>query len=94
MSAFGYAYKNITTAATTTVKASPGTLGGISVNTSQSGASAVVYDNTAASGTKIGTFALTAAGMLADVPAGVAFTTGLTIVTSGSTAADITVFYL
>jgi hypothetical protein len=90
----GAKYTNITTAATTTVKSSSGMLLGIMVNTGQSGATITIYDNTAASGTKIGTFTATAqAGPL--VPAcGVAFGTGLTVVTAGGTPADVTIIYM
>jgi hypothetical protein len=81
-------YANIAAAATTVVKSGAGTLSAIVVNDPGSSVTATVYDNTAGSGTKIATIAL-AAGM--SLQYGVAFGTGLTVVTSG--ACDITVVY-
>lgn len=79
---------NITTATTTTVKSGRGTLAGIVVNTTAAG-TITIYDNTAASGTKIGT-------LKASVGEGTytyncRFGTGLTIVTAA--ASDITVIW-
>lgn len=77
---------NITSATTTTVKSGRGNLGRIVVNTTAAG-SITIYDNTAASGTKIGT-------LKASIAEGTytfecRFLVGLTIVTAG--ASDITV---
>jgi hypothetical protein len=80
--------KNITTATTTVVVSRPGTLKRICVNTTAAG-SITVYDNTAASGTKIGTLkASIAEGTYLQ---GIRFVTGLTVVTAA--ASDITVVY-
>ena len=80
---------NITTATTTTVKSGRGILRGIAVNTTAAG-TITVYDNTAASGTKIGTIAASVTpGLYLSLPA--VFTTGLTIVTGA--ASDLTVYF-
>lgn len=84
-----FLHKNITTATTTVVKSGTGVLHSITVNTTTAFA-ITVYDNTAASGTKIATIAASPAigsTFLYDV----SFNTGLTIVTAG--ASDITVSY-
>lgn len=89
MTETSYQYNNISTATTTTVKSGTGVLHAITINTTAV-AAITVYDNTAGSGTKIATIAVSP-------PIGstfrfdVAFATGLTIVTAG--ASDITVSY-
>lgn len=80
---------NITTATTTVVKTGPGVFVSIVINATTSG-TITIYDNTAASGTKIGTIAASALtgttfGFLCQ------FTTGLTVVTSA--ADNITVVW-
>lgn len=80
---------NITTTTTTTVKSSAGILRGIQVNTTAAG-TITVYDNTGASGTKLGTLVASVnPGMYFNIPT--RFLTGLTIVTGA--ASDITVWY-
>lgn len=79
---------NITTATTTTVKTRPGKLHSIVVNTTAAG-TITIYDNTAGSGTKIGT--LKASVVEGTYLFDCAFNTGLTIVTGA--ASDITVNY-
>lgn len=88
--AAGYTSANITTSTTTVVKSGAGGLHSITVNTLGTVASTVtIYDNTAGSGTKLGTInSLTLSGFF---QFDVAFATGLTIVTTG--APDITVAY-
>lgn len=90
--AAGFSFANITTATTTAVKSGAGVLHTISINALGTVASTTtVYDNTAGSGTKIATIN-TLAGQetyLYDV----AFSTGLTVVTTGTVAPDITVSY-
>lgn len=81
-------YQNITTGTTTTVKTGPGILRGMSVNTTAAG-TITVYDNTAASGTKIGTFKTSIAEGW--YPLNCRFSTGLTVVTAA--ASDITMFW-
>lgn len=87
-------FKNITTATTTVVKAGPGVLNTLTINKLVASATVTIYDNTAASGTVIGTITLPAT-LLAEGPVSaiynVAFETGLTVVTVG--AQDITVSY-
>lgn len=88
----GYSFTNITTATTTVVKSGAGVLHGITINTKGTVASTVtIYDNTAGSGTKIGIIdSLNLSGpFLFDA----IFATGLTIVTTGTAAPDITVTY-
>ncbi len=88
----GYSYSNISTNATTAVKASAGTLHSITINTKGASSNvATVYDNTAGSGTKIATLDTTLgqSTLVYDI----AFATGLTIVTATGTAADLTVAY-
>lgn len=90
----GYSFNNITTATTTTVKSGAGTLHSIITNTTAASATVTIYDNTAGSGTKIGTttnpISLLQMGPLTAIY-DVAFATGLTIVTTGTQ--DITVTY-
>lgn len=83
-----YNFQGITTNTTTTVKSDPGVLHSIVVNTTAAGA-ITIYDNTAASGTKIGTLksSIAEGTYYFDVN----FNTGLTIVTAASS--DITVTY-
>lgn len=81
-------YNNITTATTTTVKTGRGRLKRIVVNTTAAGA-VTIYDNTAGSGTKIGTMKASIAEGSYDFDC--LFITGLTIVTAG--ASDLTVIY-
>lgn len=101
---FRNTYRNLTGNATTTVKSSSGTLHGICINDNSTGGSIVVYDNTSATGAKIGTFQIgtPSGGLLSTAgtpvssflgPLGCEFTTGLTIVTSGSSSNNITIFY-
>ena len=84
---------NITSATTTTVKKGPGILLAIIVNKAVASSTYTIYDNTAASGTKIGTVT-NGASLTANqypIPYMCKFATGLTIVTSA--ADDITVVY-
>lgn len=87
-----WTYANIATATTTTVKSGAGVLHSVCVNTLGTVAStATIYDNTAGSGTKIGTINTLALGGCFAYD--VAFATGLTIVTTGTAAPDLTVSY-
>jgi hypothetical protein len=81
-------YNNIKTATTTTVKSGAGMLHKIVVNTTAAG-TIIIYDNTAGSGTTIGTLKASVGEntYTYDTP----FATGLTIVTAA--ASDITVTY-
>ena len=91
-SSSGYAYSNITGDVTTTVKASPGALHTITFNNPVATETVTIYDNTAASGTKIGTVTVPASPMPVTLTYDVNFGTGLTIVTAIATS-DITVSY-
>lgn len=86
-------YTNITTATTTTVKSGSGTLVRIVNNKKVANGVVTIYDNTAGSGTKIGT--ITQPASLLDSQQvyefQVGFATGLTIVTSA--AEDLTVVW-
>lgn len=88
----GFSFSNITTAATTTVKSGAGVLHTLTVNNLGTVASlTVVYDNTAGSGTKIASINTLASqtSYIYDV----SFATGLTVVTTGTVAPDVTVSY-
>lgn len=98
---YGHSYVNITTNTTTTVKTGAGVLRGITVNNpallTVANLTVTIYDNTAASGTKLGTFTVPF-GLTTALPFRLtyesAFTTGLTIVTAGPTVTgDLTVEY-
>lgn len=87
-----FTYNNINTATTTVVKSGTGTLKNISINSKGTVASLVtVYDNTAASGTTIAK--IDSLNLSGDFFFDVKFNTGLTIVTTGTVAPDITVIY-
>lgn len=87
-----YAYRNLTANATTVVKSGAGLLKGIFVNSLGTGtASITVYDNTAASGTKIAT--INAALLIGPFEYEATFTTGLTVVVASLLPPDITVIY-
>lgn len=90
-----YSYSNISTATTTTVKSGSGFFHALVINTPVASSVITIYDNTAGSGTKIGTITLPAV-LLQEGPNpaiyNVSFGTGLTIVTATG-ASDITVSY-
>lgn len=85
-------FSNIVTSTTTVVKASAGTLKRVVINSKGTVASlTTIYNNTSATGAKIGTIdSLNLSGVF---EYDVAFSTGLTIVTTGTVAPDITVVY-
>jgi hypothetical protein len=87
------AYTNITAAATTVVKAGSGQLFCINLNNMAAAATMTIFDNTAGSGTKIGTYTQGAAALVAPVSLyyDLKFNIGLTIVTTGTN--DITVSF-
>lgn len=89
-------FLNITLAAptTTVVKGSAGFLNKIIINKATALGVITIYDNTAASGTLIGTITMPATLLANQIVLNfdIAFTTGLTIVTS-TAAQDITVSY-
>lgn len=81
-------YLNMAAGATTTAKSGAGVLFAVIVNNPGTTQTLTLYDNTAASGTKIATIAL-AAGQ--NLLYGLNFGTGLTAVLSGT--ADVTIVY-
>lgn len=85
-------FSNITTSTTTVVKASAGVLKRVVINSKGTVASlTTIYNNTSASGAKIGTIdSLNLSGVF---EYDAAFDTGLTIVTTGTVAPDVTVVY-
>lgn len=86
--------RNITSATTTVVKSGRGTLIAIINNKITASSVVTIYDNTAASGTKIGTITSPSTLLQSQYNQNfyrVDFSIGLTIVTS--TADDITVIY-
>lgn len=88
-----FTYTNITTQTTTTIKSSAGLFHRLTINTPLASGVITIFDNTAGSGTKIGTITFPAT-LVSDGPItatyNVKFSTGLTIVTSGSNM-DITI---
>jgi len=96
-----YNYSNITTNTTTTVKSGAGMLHTITLNNpallTVANLTVAIYDNTAGSGTLIGTFTVPF-GLTSALPMQLwfdaKFSTGLTIVTSGPTVTgNLTVSY-
>lgn len=91
----GWNYKPITLAAptTTVVKSGAGILHSIVFNGPVATGAVTIYDNTAGSGTKIGTITVPASPQPVTLIYDVNFTVGLTIVTA-TAANDITVSYI
>ncbi len=88
--AAGNSYSNITTATTTSAKSGAGVLVRVIVNTVGAGSTLTIYDNTAASGTKIATMTT---AIQCSQEFNVAFATGLTVVSASGSPADITLVY-
>lgn len=91
--AVGYSFLNITGQATTVVKTGSGILHAITFNKPVATATVVIYDNTSAAGTKIGSVTVPASPMPVTLFFDAAFSTGLTVV-SGVADEDITVTYI
>jgi hypothetical protein len=87
-----FQYQNITGDSTTTVKSSAGMLHAITLNAPTATEVITIYDNTAGSGTKIGTITIPASPQPVTLTYDVQFWTGLTIVTATATS-DITVSF-
>lgn len=89
----GYNYTNITGQATTTIKSGAGFFHSLTINTPIATSIITIYDNTAASGTKIATITLPST-LLAEGPTtaiyDVVYKIGLTVVT-GTASSDITI---
>jgi hypothetical protein len=90
-----YNSTNITAAAptTTVVKSAEGILHSITFNKPVATSVVTIYDNTAGSGTVIGTITIPASPLPVTLTYDIHFKTGLTIVTA-TAASDITVSYL
>lgn len=104
MSAAGNKFFNIVGNAKTTIKSGQGVLRSIVINNNMTGGTITVYDNIADSGTKIMTLYVGSptGGLLSSsgipgpcilTPIDIEFHTGLTIVTSGASANNVTVIY-
>ena len=91
----GYNYSNITAAAptTTAVKSGKGVLHSLTFNKPTATGVVKIYDNTAASGTLIGTITVPANPQPSTLLYDASFATGLTILTE-TAASDITVTYI
>lgn len=87
-----YNYLNITGTSTTTVKSGTGVLHNLTFNNPQATEVLTLYDNTAASGTKIGTITIPASPAIVTIQYDIQFTTGLTIV-STTASSDVTVSF-
>ena len=89
----GFTYGNMTTATTTTFKSGAGVLHTITIGTLGTVASTIsIFDNTAGSGTSIGVLNSLTTGE-GTYTFDVAFATGLTLVTTGTVAPNVTVSY-
>jgi hypothetical protein len=87
-----YNYSNITGQSTTVIKAGSGLLHSITFNTPTAAETVTIFDNTAGSGTKIGTITVPASPMPVTLTYDVRFNTGLTLVTA-TASSDITVSF-
>lgn len=86
------AYVNITGQATTVVKAGSGILHMLTFNNPVATSVVTIFDNTAGSGTKIGTITIPASPQPVTILYDVKFSTGLTVVTA-TASSDITVSF-
>ncbi len=91
--AVGYSYANITSNTTTVLRTGGGILHAITFNAPVATGTVTIYDNTAGSGTKIGTVTVPASPMPVTLFFDAVFTTGLTIVTA-TAAQDMTVTFI
>lgn len=101
---FRNSYTNVTGNTTVTAKSGSGTLHGIIIGNSSTGGVVKIYDSTAGSGTLITTMQLgsPSGGLLSSSgqpgstflgPLGLEFSTGLTVVTSGSSSNNVTLVF-
>lgn len=87
-------YANITTSTTTLVKTGAGTLHTVNINSVGTVASSIsIYDNILGSGTAIAVIDSLAVNSVGTRVFDISFTTGLTIVTTGTVAPNVTVSY-
>ena len=85
---YSASYSNLINNATSIIKSGAGILHTVVVNTLGTTPTIQLFDNTAASGTKIGLITPTVTGTY---DYDVSFNTGLTIVTTGTAGSDITI---
>lgn len=102
MSSFSFApparhYKHIATNATTLVRTGPGILWSVAINSAGSGNTVTIYDGVDATGAVIAVYHTDAiyanVATTVTMQYGVAVATGITVVTSGGSACDLTVVY-
>ncbi len=91
--AVGYSYSNITTQTTTVLRTGSGILHSITFNGPLATGTVAIYDNTAGSGTLIGTITVPASPMPITLQYDAVFDVGLTIVT-GTANNNITVTFI
>jgi hypothetical protein len=89
----GYSFTNITTQTTTVVKTGQGILHTITFNGPTATGTVAIYDNTAGSGTLIGTITVPASPQPVTLHYDAVFSTGLTLVT-GTANNNITVTFV
>lgn len=87
----GKSFTNISTNASTVIKASAGVFTGLIVNTAGATSSVIVYNNTTCTGAIIGTFSTLAQTALVGINASA--TVGICATTAGGTPANITILY-
>lgn len=87
-----FSHTNISTSTETLVKEGNGVFHSFTINKNSVGGAAVVYDSLEGSGTKIATID-TQSVIETPLVYDVEFNTGLTIVTTGLAAADLTISY-
>lgn len=91
--AVGYSYSNITSQATTVLRTGAGILHTITFNKPTATSVVTIYDNTAGSGTTIGTITVPASPMPVTLTFDALYLTGLTVKTATADS-DITVTYV
>ena len=85
-------FTHISTATTTNgIKSGAGTLVAIVINQAGTSSTATIFDNTTATGTTIGV--LDCSSRIGDIQYNAAFSTGLSIITTGSPAPDLTIIW-
>ena len=89
----GWTYRNMASQATLTVKSGAGVLHAITFNKPVATSTLALYDNTAGSGTLIGTITVPASPQPSTLLYDVAFSTGLTAI-MGTADMDVTFSYI
>ena len=86
----GYSYLNTGSNSTLKVVTGGGVFRGITTNTGGTGSTAIVYDSTSGAGTVIANIVTTG---IASPTYDAKYTNGLTVVTAGAGAANVTILY-